>query len=186
MEESFTLSYLGHDDPEMIDIWISEPAKKRLEAWLQPHMTGMEFGSGCSTVWLAQRVKHLVSVEHNIEWHHRVKTLLDSYGVSNATLIYAEPDNYLNVLKKCQDKSLDFVFNDGLATLRTKCIETSWRKIKKGGVMIIDNSEANHSKMGIRFIENNGAIGTRYWGAVTNPWTGRYNKKGVETSIWVK
>ena len=154
--------------------------------YLKGNMVGLEFGSGCSTIWLARRVKHLTSVEHSREWYERVSRLLTEYEVDNVNLVYEDSDNYLNVLKHIPNKSLDFVFNDGLAELRNKCIKESWSKIKKGGVMVIDNSESWHSKQGIKYILNMGATGRRYHGAVTNPWTGRYNEKGVETSIWKK
>jgi hypothetical protein len=174
------------ETPFSIDIWISEPAKSRVEEWLKPYMVGLEFGSGCSTIWLAKRVKNLVSVEHDESWYERIKGLIIYYNIENVALIHAEPENYLDVLKKVSKESLDFVFNDGLAELRNECIMGSWLKLKLGGMMIIDNSEAWHSKKGIKYIEKNGGVGTRYRGAVTNPWTGRYNKKGVETSIWKK
>lgn len=172
--------------PVAIDIWISEPAKKQLEKILKPDMEGLEFGSGCSTIWLAQRVKSLVSVEHDKKWYERVKKLLEQNNIENVKLVYAEVKDYLKVLKNYRNETLDFVFSDGLKQFRSRCIRASWPKIKKGGIMIIDNSETIHPRKGIKFIEKQGAKGKRYRGPVTNPWTGRRNEKGVETSIWIK
>lgn len=186
MEGKSQLSFLERGEPVAVDIWISEPAKKQFGAWLKHSMRGLEFGSGCSTLWLSQRVKSLVSVEHHVGWYERVKGILDCNGVTNVELIYAEPENYTDVLGDYADGWFDFVFNDGLAKLRNKCIEDSWSKIRKGGVMVIDNSESSHSRRGIRLIKDRGAKGVRYHGAVTNPWTGRHNAKGIETSIWTK
>jgi len=186
MEGESQLNYLKHEEPVAIDIWISEPAKKQFEPWLRSSMRGLEFGSGCSTLWLSQRVKNLVSVEHHERWYNRVKGMLECNGVTNVELVYAEPENYTDVLKDYTDEWFDFVFNDGLAALRNKCIEDSWSKIRKGGVMLIDNSESSHSRRGIRLIQERGAKGVRYHGAVTNPWNGRHNERGVETSIWTK
>ena len=174
------------EKPRSIDIWIAKPSKTPFETYLKPTMSGLEFGSGCSTIWLAKRVKQLTSVEHSWAWFERVQRLCLEHDINNVNLIYGDRDNYLNILNDIPDNSLDFVFNDGLAELRTKCIKGAWHKIKTGGIMVIDNSEAWHSKQGIKYIENEGAIGTRYCGPVINPWTGRYNEKGVETSIWKK
>lgn len=173
-------------NPLSIDIWITKPAKESLEKWLTPDMNGLEFGSGCSTIWIAQRVKTLMSVEHDENWYNRVKTLLREHKLGNVNLVLQKSNEYTSVLNHFSKGVLDFVFNDGLADYRSECIIGSWNKLRKGGIMIIDNSEAWHSRKGIIYIENDGAIGTRYWGPVMNPWTGRYNERGVETGIWVK
>ena len=172
--------------PVAIDIWISKPAKEQLEKMLKPNMEGLEFGSGCSTIWLARRVKSLVSVEHDKEWYNRVTKLIEQNNIKNVKLIYAESKDYLKVLQRHPNGTLDFVFSDGLKQFRSKCITASWPKLKKGGIMIIDNSETTHPKKGILFIRRQGAKGNRYRGPVRNPWTGRRNEKGVETSIWTK
>jgi len=171
---------------DAIDIWISEPAKELLEKLLNPSMIGLEYGSGCSTIWLAQRVKSLVSVEHDEKWFERITKLLDNNNLENVNLVYAPSKSYVKVVQSYPDETFDFVFNDGLKQYRSQCIIASWPKIKKGGIMIIDNSKTRHSEKGILFIRRQGAKGERYQGPVTNPWTGRRNEKGVETSLWVK
>ena len=45
--------------------WLTREAVDFLASWLQPSDHGLEWGSGRSTVWLAQRVSRLVSIEHN-------------------------------------------------------------------------------------------------------------------------
>ena len=164
------------------DIWITVPAKYVFGSLLNPSLVGLEFGSGCSTLWIAERVKHLTSVEHDNVWYERVK----EQQLENVNLVLRSPHNYVSVLNNYPDEHFDFVFNDGLAEYRSGCISRSWSKIKPGGFMVIDNSEARHSESGIEFIEKHGAVGARYFGSVTNPWNGRHNEEGVETGIWLK
>lgn len=72
----------GRDVP-----WIAPAALGRLEELLQPHWTLLELGSGASTLWLAQRVASVVSIEDNPEWAARVRTLLRSAGATNVRLL---------------------------------------------------------------------------------------------------
>src|SRR5690348_4410793 len=52
--------------------WITYPAIRFLAGRVEPHFRVFEFGSGLSTLWWAQRVAHVVSVEHDPAWHRSV------------------------------------------------------------------------------------------------------------------
>ncbi|MDH3669485.1 MAG: hypothetical protein OEN23_21420, partial [Paracoccaceae bacterium] len=54
-----------------------------LNSWLRPTDTGFEWGSGQSTTWLAARVDHLISIEHDAQWHQRIKTRLEERCLLN-------------------------------------------------------------------------------------------------------
>jgi len=58
----------------------------------------LEWGSGGSTIKLAQYVKHIDSIEHNIEWYNNIKDKLPA----NANLHHV-PSNNINL----RDKELD-------------------------------------------------------------------------------
>lgn len=170
-----------------IDLWLPDVAKDWMKKWVKPDMRGVEFGSGCSTLWLGQRVRSLVSVESDREWYERVKEWLKQYNIKNVELIYApNKEKYLGVLDRFEDRHFDFAFSDGPGNLRSPCIRASWPKVKVGGALIADNTESPHSTGGKRFLEKQGVRRKSLRGPVTNPWNGRRNEVGVETSVWIK
>jgi len=172
---------------EKIDLWLPDVAKNWVGDWVKPRMSGIELGCGCSTLWLAERVKHLVSIEGNETWYKRISELLVSRGVENVELIYAEPNKrYLAVLKGLEDGAFDFAFSDGPGALRSQCIIQAWPKVKVGGALIADDTQAPHSMMGRRFLEKQGVKRQTLRGPGTNPWNGRRNERGWETSVWIR
>jgi len=63
--------------------WLTADMVRILETWLKPTDVGLEFGSGRSTIWFANRLKKLTSVEHNKEWYRKVSDMLaKTRGVS--------------------------------------------------------------------------------------------------------
>ena len=63
--------------------WLTRESIGILDRLLRPEDIGIEFGSGRSTAWFAQRVKRLRSVEHNPVWHARVARQLASGEIGN-------------------------------------------------------------------------------------------------------
>jgi hypothetical protein len=49
--------------------WLAKSAILLLDSYLKPGDIGFEWGSGRSTLWFAQRVAHLYSVEDNRDWY---------------------------------------------------------------------------------------------------------------------
>lgn len=127
--------------------WFSPQANEFLQEYLLPSDSGLEFGSGRSTLWLAPRVTHLTSVEHNPAWAEKVKTKLASESIKNVELIYApkleganpdiEHSAYVGVTDQFPEASLDFVVIDGI--YRAQCALRSLHLLKPHGILIIDN-----------------------------------------------
>ncbi len=125
--------------------WLTIQANDILQSLLLPDDIGVELGSGRSTLWLAKRVGELISIEHNREWFSTVQKRLKEAGVENVeyTLHTEEEVNengvpvYYACLEHVRDLSLDFCLIDGL--YRDECAEILVRKLKPGGVMVIDN-----------------------------------------------
>src|SRR5687768_3902128 len=63
--------------------WITRESIEFLELWLSKNDSGVEFGSGRSTVWFAKRCKQLTSVEDNSEWYQTVKDKLAKENLAN-------------------------------------------------------------------------------------------------------
>jgi predicted O-methyltransferase YrrM len=126
--------------------WLAPEVIRFLETYLKSSDIGLEFGSGGSTVWFAERVKHLTSVEHNQEWYARIKRRLEEKNVTNAVYLFAPKtvgdasganSDYVKVTETIPAASLDFVLVDG--TYRSQCVLRSLPLLKSGGMLIIDN-----------------------------------------------
>ncbi len=149
----WTLRYLFYRSIEKIyrwqhpDLpWLTQTANEILHSYLKPTDTGLEFGSGRSTIWLAKRVSQLTSVEHNPEWHQYVQNMLKQQNITNVDHLFAPRDkanseaensDYVRNAERFPNDTLDFVLVDGI--YRDFCARASMPKIKPGGVLIIDN-----------------------------------------------
>lgn len=131
--------------------WLSPRVNDFLLLWLKKDDFGLEFGSGRSTVWFAQRVGFLISVEHNLRWYRKVKSWLEQRKIDNCDYIFAPttftPDEhlhqqgttYVSVVDRLADDSLDFALVDGV--YRGACVDRLLAKIRPGGLLIIDDSQ---------------------------------------------
>jgi hypothetical protein len=133
--------------------WIAQGAIHFLERALDSQGEGLEWGSGRSTVWFAQRLKRLTSVEHNGAWYHEVGRRLARAEVTNTRLLHVPLDHpedaptvahyermprYVAVAEEFTDGSLDVALVDG--HYRQACVSAVLPKIRRGGLLVIDNS----------------------------------------------
>lgn len=129
---------------------------------------GIEYGSGRSTLFFSGLLDELHSVEHHRNWFKQVQEMLSENKIENTTLHlipadqnFKEPSltseeqyflttsnypiddsyfqSYINFLDKIEDESMDFILVDGRA--RRSCALKAMSKIKKGGILVLDNSE---------------------------------------------
>ena len=125
--------------------WLTRRAVEILDDRLKPGDIGLEWGSGRSTLWFAQRVARLTSIEHNDYWYNRVKKLLCGNRIENVELLYAPLESkdgakppYVSIAAELPKASLDFILIDG--RLRDQCTKLALQLIKPGGMLIIDDS----------------------------------------------
>jgi len=127
------------------DPWLTRQAIDILDGYLKKSDTGLETGSGRSTLWFAKRLGTLTSLEHNTEWHGIVQGQLKAEGASNveyhllpeAARVADEAQPYVKQVEGLADESLDFALVDGV--FRDWCALYATKKLKRGGVMVIDN-----------------------------------------------
>ena len=173
--------------------WLSPTSILFFKKYLGKDMVGAEFGSGSSTLFFAPRISKLYSVEHNEEWYHLINEKLTGLNCSNVDYRFVLQNdksdfvddvfdleekrdfeirrdyvNYFRALNDIQDHSLDFAIVDGRA--RTECCHEILPKIKKGGILILDNSERKRYELVFEQLKDyemyettNGLTNTTFW-----------------------
>lgn len=126
--------------------WFTKRMIEFLDGWLCASDVGFEYGSGRSTIWLAQKVSFVTSVEQDEFWRKKVQAELEQKSLEQKVSlegIYhdktSEHQSYVDAIKRQQDDSLDFCLIDG--SYRDLCALASLPKLKPGGVIIIDDVE---------------------------------------------
>jgi predicted O-methyltransferase YrrM len=123
--------------------WLTPDAVRLLVSMLRRSDRGAEFGSGRSTIWIAERVGHLTSVEHDKVWYDEVSANLRDRRIANVTYIFAPQDQseelgeYARTALAFENATLDFALVDGL--YREHVSKLIIPKIRPGGLLIIDN-----------------------------------------------
>jgi len=126
--------------------WLTRTANEFLATYIKGSDSGLEFGSGRSTLWFARRVGHLISVEHDQAWFNKVSRMLEEYHLDNVDYHLHPRDksdeqgfetDYVRIFQGIKSDSIDFVLIDGV--YRDYCALESIRVLRPGGLMIIDN-----------------------------------------------
>jgi hypothetical protein len=185
--------------------WLTAEATALLDDWLDPTHVGIEWGSGRSTRWFAQRVRHLTSIEHHPGWHDTVSGQLAEQRLANVDyrLCPCEPEqietpewiaamfasDYVRVVDRFDARSIDFALVDGM--YRSACALAVLPKLRSGALLIVDNvnwflpssSRAPSSR------SPTDAPLSPTWGEFADAidgWELRWTQNGVaDTAIWV-
>ena len=113
-----------------------------LEHLLTPESAVFEWGSGPSTLWLAQRVGHLHTMEHALDWYREVVEALTKYGYrADVKTHLTTGERFPGKIAVFPDEHFDLVLVDGLDRTRVACIESAMPKVKPGGWLVLDDSE---------------------------------------------
>ena len=120
-----------------------------------------EFGSGNSTLyWLGQGAD-VVAVEHNKDWIDELSPTLKNFP-HHQHIFANKKDEYINSILQFTDYYFDLIIIDGVFS-RYLCAKNVITKIRKNGVVILDNSDWYPSTA--RFLkENLGFIQVDFYG----------------------
>ncbi len=174
--------------------WISPACVRFLNSILTKNMKGLEYGSGISTLYFAQKAGHLASIEHDKLWHELIKSMLTKTRLMNVEYILIPPERpeskkmiehrykaefdaenlnykaYFEHVSNFPDNHFDFILIDGRA--RVECSRRAMDKLKSGGIFILDNSERLRYRPVHEMLEN---------------WQKVYTTTGLtDTTIWFK
>lgn len=124
--------------------WFVPAAVKRLEGSIQPDWNVLEFGGGNSTIWFAERVGSIISLEDNREWYVRVVEELGARGLRNGEVRYQAAEEFVDIIRAFPDESLDLIVVDGPERHgddRLACVDAASQKVKLGGYLLLDDSD---------------------------------------------
>ena len=186
--------------------WITFGAIRFLKRLLTKEMVVYEFGSGGSTLFFANRVKRVYSVEHDTAWFEKVCVAVEKENYSNWSghvieptidheFSYKNPSNpdacisgspdykgysfrgYAESIRRFPDGYFDLVLIDGRA--RPSCCKYAYSKVKPGGYIMWDNTERLYYLEWI-----NKLVGKSY--RLNFPGPGPYVNFFTQTSVWIK
>jgi predicted O-methyltransferase YrrM len=175
--------------------WLTPQAVRYLYAWLKPEHNVFEWGAGRSTLWTAQRVHSIVSVEHDRAWHARVQSEARRRHLDNIHLKFCANAQTLSggiayskaVLEAGQE--FDFVLVDGLH--RDQCALAALTRLKPQGVLVLDNANwflPSTSRSPTSRSPDAGAASTEWadFARQVSRWQKIWTSNGVtDTAIWV-
>jgi predicted O-methyltransferase YrrM len=106
--------------------WLSDAAIDYLQSLLRSNMIVAEFGGGGSTLWFANRVKHVYTCESDSDWERAIKAI----APDNVTLV-----NPLPVMP------YDLLLIDGEPVEdRAQWIILAPQIVRAGGYVVLDNA----------------------------------------------
>src|SRR6266852_4122990 len=187
--------------------WINFLGFRHLKRILRPDMRMFEYGAGGSTLFFAQRVRSLVSVEHDPQWLAKTEAAMKGIGASNWEAIlepptaHQEPSNpdpadpnsyvssdrryeglsfrrYVSSIDRFEPNHFDLIFLDGRA--RPSCLKHALGRLKIGGYLILDNADVGHYARVVEAIQRAGWPGKIHYSP------GPYGYRFWVTAIWSK
>lgn len=149
--------------------WITFDAIQLLEENVEPSHKVLEFGGGGSTLFFLKRCQVVITVEHDAEWFHLLKRRIDEIQLKNWIGCLVEPERgnlvespstsnpdhyssggigevnfkkYASSIDAYPNEYFDVVLVDGRS--RPACIKHAVPKLKKGGLIILDNADRSY------------------------------------------
>ena len=187
------LSEIAYQKKNPLNPWLTPKSIEILDSLLEKNDIGLEFGSGRSTLWIANKVKYIHSVEYKKEWYDIISTQIKNKKILRNKInikLLKEKNDYIKLIKSFKDESLDFCLVDSI--WRDYCALNVIPKIKKGGLLIVDNVNwyiPSNSKSPNSINKNQ-----KYWSKefetfhkkIKN-WRNIWTTSGVsDTSIWIR
>jgi len=140
--------------------WVTYPFIDFIADRLNRSMEVFEYGSGNSTLWYAQKVKSVYSVEHDKVWFESIKnSVLDNVNIYYQELEYG--GEYASFPSKLE-KMFDIIIVDGRD--RVNCLKHAINSIKENGVVVLDDSEREAYEGGSAFMCEQGFKRIDFWG----------------------
>lgn len=72
----------------LVEPWLTHPALDVIKTWDLTNKLVLEWGSGLSTLWWADKCKEVYSIEANGEWFNNIHQRLNEMQLDNIHLVY--------------------------------------------------------------------------------------------------
>jgi protein-L-isoaspartate O-methyltransferase len=92
--------------------WMVPAAVERLDDLIQPTWWVLEFGSGASTAWYAERAECVVSLEDDPEWYENVRKRLGTLASDKCDVRYVPLRDFPVVASQFSPSTFDLVVVD--------------------------------------------------------------------------
>lgn len=124
--------------------WLGYRAVERLDALIEPDWKIVEFGSGMSTIWFAQRCAFVLSLETDDRWFANVHAHLERADLASVEcrLCSAASDgspDYSGTVSDRRASEFDLALVDGAR--RDLAMEVALTLVKPGGYIFLDNTD---------------------------------------------
>lgn len=154
MEEGWFKSYYSKKAVDKFGApipWLTYSFIHFINRRLTKEMSIFEYGAGNSTIWFAQRVKKIISVENDEKWVEALKPSLPS----NSELVVRNIDDMKYAKASLErNEKYDVIIIDGRD--RTNCTMYCLNALNEKGIIIFDNTQVEDYAEAIQFIINNG------------------------------
>jgi len=149
---------------------------KFLEHILTKETELLELGSGASTIWFAERVKHVTSFEELSPWYYVLMDIIEEKELKNIK-VYLD-HRYPRATIKSFKKQFDVVLLDGGGKVgRIFCMKSCYQNVKLGGYLVVDDTHRiEEYKEELEFLDSLGWEKKEFEG--DDPWS-QYKKARV-------
>lgn len=139
--------------------WFTYPAIAFLKERISGNLDVLEYGSGNSTLFWAQRCKSVTAIEHDEQWYHSLLNApLQNIQLHHQPLTPIE--GYCKVETSLQ--GFHIIVIDGRN--RVACCKASVKYLRADGVVILDDSHREKYIAGVDFLKDAGFKRINFWG----------------------
>ena len=132
--------------------WMNYSVISFLKERLNKNLSLFEYGCGYSTLFYSRLVRDVVSVEYDQIWLDHIKSTMPD----NVELVYRDKDSdgdYCRTISSVGN-SFDVVIVDGRD--RVNCVREAFTQLKKGGVVVLDDSGRDRYQEAFNIAKHNG------------------------------
>jgi tRNA A58 N-methylase Trm61 len=140
--------------------WVTYSYINFISDRLNKTMNIFEYGSGNSTLWYANKVNTVTSLEHDRDWFQKIKSEMPkNVNIHYQQLIYGE---HYSKFSNTIGMKFDIVIVDGRD--RVNCLKSAIDSLTDEGVIVLDDSERKAYSAGIDNLISQGFKKIDFWG----------------------
>ncbi len=135
--------------------WMNYSIMEFLNDRMNKNINIFEYGSGYSTLYFANLVKNIISIEYNEEWFNAINKKLNS--ITNINLVHIPFGiNYVTAIENINsdNKIFELIIIDGRN--RVECARISLNYLTQDGILLLDDSDRERYQEIFSIFKDNG------------------------------